>query len=290
MKKSAVFVLLGQSNAVGHAIPMKKEDIIDKPLKNVYGLSRTKNQTYENNELFWDNYTSYGMNLAEEQDNTYSLANQLAKRWQENIDNGTPMKYEDLYIVQIAIGSQGVTEKYMWYPQRPKKLIGGKHGTVDISLYSFTGHIISMIDDSFKRMGKDYEIIGLHWRGGEEDAYEDIATLERVLLPIYEEMIINCNKILNTPPIILHKLYCKDWMLETDESGNRYKNMGYVNSVFEMLRNEFSNVSIFDVKEYPNYISNVRGNGLFIEDAVHYTPEVNDWVAKMIIKNYAKTI
>ena len=51
MKKSAVFILLGQSNAVGHAIPMKKEDIIYKPLKNVYGLSRTKNQTYENKEL-----------------------------------------------------------------------------------------------------------------------------------------------------------------------------------------------------------------------------------------------
>ena len=288
MKKSAVFILLGQSNAVGHDIPMKQEDIIDKPLKNVYGLSRTKNQTYENNELFWEHYTSYGMNLAEEQDNTYSLANQMARRWQDNMDSGTNMKYDDLYIVQIAIGSQGVTEKYMWYPERSKKIIGGKLGTVDISLYSFTGHIFSLIADSFNKMGKEYEIIGVHWRGGEEDAYEEIATLKRVLLPIYEKMITNCNRILNNPPIIIHKLYCKDWMMETDQSGKRYENMGYVNSVFEMLKDEFSNVSIFDVKEYPNYIPNVRGNGLFIQDAVHYTPEVNDWVARTLIKNSTK--
>jgi hypothetical protein len=30
-KKAAVFILLGQSNAVGHGIPMKEEDKIYKP-------------------------------------------------------------------------------------------------------------------------------------------------------------------------------------------------------------------------------------------------------------------
>lgn len=39
----------------------------------------TKNQSFSNAELIWKGYTSFGMNLAEEQDNTYSLANQLAK-------------------------------------------------------------------------------------------------------------------------------------------------------------------------------------------------------------------
>jgi hypothetical protein len=284
MKKAAVFILLGQSNAAGHGTPMKKNDIIDKPLKNVYGLSRTKNQTYENSELFWDNYTSFGMNLAEEMDNTYSLANQLARRWQENADNGAHMKYDDLYIVQIAIGSQGVTEKYMWYPERPKKLVGGKLGIADISLYSFTGHIISMIDDSFKKMGKAYEIIGVHWRGGEEDAQANRSMLEKELSSIYKRMISECNRILNNPPIFLHKLYCKDWMAETDTSGTRYKNMLYINSVFKNMAEIFDNVSVFDVKNCPKYCDNVRGNGIFVDDVVHYTADVNLWVADCIIK------
>ena len=73
--KKAVFILLGQSNAVGHGIPMREEDKIIKPMKNVFGLCRDFNQSFDNTELQWSGYTSFGMNLAEEQDNTYSLAN-----------------------------------------------------------------------------------------------------------------------------------------------------------------------------------------------------------------------
>ena len=73
--------------------------------------------TYDNDKLYWTGYTNYSMNLAEEQDNTYSVANCLAKQWQNEIDNGSNLP--DLYIVHIAIGAQGVTEKYMWYPKRP---------------------------------------------------------------------------------------------------------------------------------------------------------------------------
>ena len=32
MKKIAVFMLFGQSNAVGHAMPMEEKDIIKEPL------------------------------------------------------------------------------------------------------------------------------------------------------------------------------------------------------------------------------------------------------------------
>lgn len=68
--KVAVFILLGQSNAVGHGIPMHEKDIIKKPLKNVFGLARRDNQSYDYDNLYWSGYTSFGMNLAEEQDNT----------------------------------------------------------------------------------------------------------------------------------------------------------------------------------------------------------------------------
>ena len=78
-KKAAVFIILGQSNAVGHALPMKEEDKIPSPLKNVFGLDRKDNQSFDNKALVWSGYTSFGMNLAEEQDNTYSVTNCLAR-------------------------------------------------------------------------------------------------------------------------------------------------------------------------------------------------------------------
>ena len=82
MKKIAVFMLFGQSNAVGHAMPMDEKDYINVPLKNVFGLNRDPNQSYDITELKFTGYTSFGMNLAETQDNTYSVANCLAKNWQ----------------------------------------------------------------------------------------------------------------------------------------------------------------------------------------------------------------
>lgn len=53
MKKVAVFMLFGQSNATGHAVPMEKEDIVDLPLKNVFGLNRNPNQSYDNEEVIF---------------------------------------------------------------------------------------------------------------------------------------------------------------------------------------------------------------------------------------------
>ena len=73
-KKAVVFIILGQSNAVGHGIPMCEEDRILAPFKNVFGLSREDNQSFDNTTLTWSGYTSFGLNLAEEQDNAEYLA------------------------------------------------------------------------------------------------------------------------------------------------------------------------------------------------------------------------
>ena len=73
--KVAIFMLFGQSNATGHGVPMSDTDIIKEPLKNVWGLNREPNQSFDTERLKFSRYTSYGMNLAENQDNTYSVAN-----------------------------------------------------------------------------------------------------------------------------------------------------------------------------------------------------------------------
>ena len=107
--KNAVFIMLGQSNAVGYATLMPESERISTPLKNVFGLNRDNNLSFDNNSLVWTNYTSDGTILGEENDHTYSISNCLAQFWQNAIDEGKPLP--NLYIITIAIGAQGVTEK-----------------------------------------------------------------------------------------------------------------------------------------------------------------------------------
>lgn len=285
-KKAAVFILLGQSNAVGHGTPMREEDVIKSPLENVFGLSRENNQSFDNTHLVWSGYTSFGMNLAEEQDNTYSVANCLAALWQKHVDDGNRYELPDLHIVQIAIGAQGVTEQYMWYPAREKKLVGGKLATVDISLFPFTAHVFSLLDESLSKRGYDYDVIGLHWRGGENDVTASAEYLSEHLAPIYRHIFDEFNRLLDSPPTVLHKLVCHDRMNELDPSEKQLENMHTINGVFDQLAKEYPNVSVFDPRRAPQYQPDVRGNGLFIDDVVHFTPEVNAWVAQDIFNTY----
>ncbi len=283
-KKVAVFIILGQSNAVGHGIPMAPEDVIRDPLPNVYGLSRELNQSFDHTELVWSNYISAGMNLGEAQDDTYSIPNLLARTWQNGINAGADVP--DLYIVHIAIGAQGVSEKYMWYPDRPPVMIPGGPFEVDISLFPFTMHILSLLDDSFGSTGMEYEVIGLHWRGGEQEVLVDREYLETRLKGIYERMVDGFNEVLGAPPIYFHLMACPDAMANFDSVGTALSNMHYINGIFEELCRKYGNLSLFDPKTLPQYVPNVRGNGLFIEDMIHYTKEVNRQMAEDILRDY----
>ena len=287
MKRISVFLLFGQSNAVGHHIPMQEGDKIIKPLKNVFGLHRDKNQSFDNQRIFWSGYTSGGMNLAEEQDDTYSVANCLAGYWQNEIDKGTDLP--DLYIVQIAIGAQGISEGQMWNPNYEKILIPGKLGTVKISLYLYALHILSLMQKSFDDLGVEPDFIGLHWRGGEQEWRCEREYLEREIKSLYEKMFHGFYSALEKQvPVVLHKFAGKDYCMEHDSTGKMLNNMNYINRVFEELCEENSNISVFDVTNAPFYIENIRGNGLFIEDGAHFTPDTNKWVAEEILKEYAQ--
>lgn len=277
-KDAAVFILMGQSNAVCFATSMTEEDKIREPLKNVFGLDRKYNLSYDNQELTWSGYTSHGTILGEGNDHTYSVANCLARLWQQQIDQN--MDLPDLYIIHIAIGAQGVTKDYMWYPKREKKLIPGPLGTVDISLYPLAIHIFSLLDDSFQKLEKDYEILGLHWRGGEEDTCSTEEELKHTLLGIYERMFQGFYESLKTtPPLTLHRIICAERMMDLDPSGKSLKNMHYIDEIFQKLEQDHENISVFDICQAPHYTTDTRQHGIFVEDAVHYTPRTNQWVA-----------
>ncbi len=285
--KAAVFILLGQSNAVGHGVPMKDEDKITVPMKNVFGLSRELNQSFDNDTLNWTGYTSAGMNLAEQQDDTYSVANLLAKIWQGEIDTGNSSELPDLFIVHIAIGAQGITQGYMWNPEYEKILIPGAPTKVKISLYPYTLHILSLVRKSLFALGKIPEAIKMHWRGGENDVTASDAELESALKPLYEKMISEFSSVLGeNTETVLHRLVCYERQLRDDPSGVQLNKMNFINSVFEKLATENEDISIFDVRNAPHYVPDIVGNGIFRSDVVHYTPEVNQWVAQQIFEGY----
>ena len=291
MKKTdaAVFMLFGQSNAVGHILPMRQEDTIRRPLKNVFGLSRTLNQSFDIKELQWTGYTSHDMNLAETQDDTYSIANCLAQLWQERVDAGEDLP--DLHIVHIAIGAQGITEKFMWYPDREKKMIPGSLGTVDISMYPFALHILSLLKDSFAKLGKTYEIMGMHWLGGAEDMTIPVEDLNRVLDGLYLRLFRQMREAAGQNfTVILYKLEYPDRAMDMDPSGNYLKQMYFVNGTFELLSRTCECVSVFDNRMIPFYDPYVRGNGLYQNvDVVHHTEQTNRWITQWILSEYRKT-
>ena len=278
---AAVFVILGQSNAVGHATPLAQEDLITEPMKNVFGLHRKNNQSFNIKELVWAGYTNEGTNLGEEQDYVYSLSNCLANYWQDHIDAGNEKNLPDLYIINISIGAEGVTGNYMWNPNRPEKLIPGKLGEVNISLYPFTQHIFSLVDESFRAKKLDYEFVGVHWRGGENDISSILADPFIDLEGIYTTMLEGFNESLGNPPIVLHKIVCKDRM-----QGPKLKIMEDGNVMFDKFAEKYDNITTFDTRNYPEYDPNVLCENLFQADMIHYTAEVNKWVAQEIFNNY----
>ena len=284
-KPCSVFILLGQSNAVGYSTLLPKEDRMELPLKNVFGLTRENNLSYDNQELTWTGYTSHGTILGEENDHTCSVSNCLARCWQDAINEGADLP--DLYILNISIGAQGVSPKYMWYPKREPMLVPGPLGTANISLCSFSNHIFSLLDDSFQKLGKSYEIMGIHWRGGENDMTLPKEELTGTLKPIYQDLFKSFYDSLGqVPPVILHKLICEERAMVLDPTGEDLKSLHYIDTIFHELIEENENISLFDVRKAPHYIPDTRQHGIFLEDVVHYTPETNQWVAKEILKMY----
>lgn len=299
VNKAAVFILLGQSNATSHRAYMVEEDKIIDPMKNVFGLRWQENQSYDSSELVWSGYTSHSMNLGEWQDHTYSISNCLAKLWQKAVDQGAQLP--DLHIIHISIGGQSLSpaelfpkdgaSRDMWDPDRKEHLFPGRlEDSVDISLYPLTRHVFSLVEDSFRKMGKEYEVIGMHWRGGESEYLVKKEELERYLPGLYERFFDGLYKSLGAvPPVVLHRMACDSLMTELDSSEEYGESFCYINQVFDKLSQTYDNMSVFDVRQYPGYNPDSRTRGLFQADACHFLSEVNQWVTEQFFAEFQKT-
>ena len=288
-RKASVFILLGQSNAVGHNLPMASEDKIKEPLTHVFGLSREKNQRLDIDKLTFSGYLSAGMNLAETQDDTYSLANSLAALWERAA--GRNPSLPDLYIVQIAVGAQGVGREYMWNPDYPVKLVPGPLGTVRISLFPYTERILSKIKPYFDEHGIEYDILGLHWRGGENDTGNGMP--DKVIpeiKPVYNSIFdMFARSLGEMPPTVLYEIrYGGKNDLRTDGVNVDYMNTTAlaVNEMFREFAYDNSKITTFDPFSLSLYNKDepLTWNIFKEDDGVHYTAEANREIASRIME------
>jgi hypothetical protein len=105
-------------------------------------------------------------------------------------------------------------------------------------------------------------------------------------MSIYTEIFDAFNDILNDPPIVLHKIVCSDHVNKRDPSGGMHQRMGYINEVFLRLAQHYPNLTLFDPTKAPQFDPSAYGNGIFLPDAIHFTAEVNRWVAECILQKY----
>lgn len=274
-----LLIVLGQSNAHAHATHLPESEIIREPLKNVHGLTREYNQYYDLTDVTWSGFTTGGMNLGEDQDDTCCLANYFAAMWQRAIDGGA--KLPDLYIIQISIGAQGIAPYEvngwnMWYPMREPKLKPGKLWECDISLYPLTTEILSLAVMNIITAGKKPQVIGLHWNQWETEAHTGSKALNEAR-DNFRNLFwgfftaLGSNEHGDNIPLYLYR------PLSENYEPNRIVKL---NDIFDGFAKEYDDCRILDLRDSALYNDTPHTHGIFQDDGIHYKPESHHWFAE----------
>ncbi len=280
--KAAVLFINGQSNAHAHQQLLGENDIIKKPLRNVFSLDRDPNQSFDINDVIWSGFESSGKNLGETQDNTANLAYFFAKRWQSEIDSGKDLP--DLYIVQISIGSQGIING-MWNRDKEKIIKPGILGQVDISLLPFALHINRLVIKNLRNAGKNPEVIGWHWIGSEQEIWHEAYLREDFSKRYdfhFDSMIESMG---GEVPLYLYKICVRPACEKFDLPGEAED---YINA--EIVRQaKRLDGKIVDARFSPYWDEeDNETHGIFAPDRGHYLAKVQNWFADIFFEEVVR--
>ncbi|MBE6911594.1 MAG: hypothetical protein E7473_03625 [Ruminococcaceae bacterium] len=280
--KAAVLFISGQSNATAHQQFLAEEDKVLVPMKNVFGLDRNPNQSFDISDVVWSGWTSGGKNLGETQDHTASLAYFVAKKWQAAIDEGKNLP--DLYIVQLSVGSQGIING-MWNRDKEPIIKPGILGEADISLLPLALHIQSLALKNLRESGKNPEVIGWHWLGCEQEVWYE-AYLREDFKERYDYHFDVMRKSMGGDvPTYLYKVVVRGG-LERFELPLEAEN--YINAEIERQANRFG-AKLIDPRNSPYWDSNDNlYYGVLASDRAHYVPKVQEWFADEFIGEILK--
>ena len=274
-----LLIVMGQSNAHAHATRLPEDEIIRTPLRNVHGLSREYNQFYDLTDVTWSGFTTGGMNLGEDQDDTCCLANVFAAKWQKAIDDGAELP--DLYVIQISVGGQGIAEFEvhgwnMWYPMRAPRLKPGVFGVCDISLYPLATDILSLAMMNLITSGKTPRVIGLHWNQWETEADTGSKALNDAEAN-YKNLFWGFFTALGSDesgagiPLYLYRPLCETLPPERTKK---------LSELFDTFTGRYADCRIMDARESGFYDDTPKTHGIFQPDGGHYLPEVHRYFAE----------
>ena len=271
--KAAVVFLSGQSNATAHKQFLAEEDRIYEPMKNVFGLDRNPNQSFDIDDVVWSGWTSGGKNLGESQDHTASFAYFLAKMWQAAIDEGKDLP--DLYIVHISIGSQGIING-MWNRDKERILKPGSGAEIDISLLPLALHVQSLAMKNLREAGKNPEVIGWHWIGSESEIGKE-AYLRDDFRDRYDYHFDVMRKSMggDVPTYIYRICVLRD----CEKYGIPTESEAAVNAELEREAERIG-ATLVDPRNSPFWRDDEFLFGVLYEDNAHYLPFVQEWFAK----------
>lgn len=271
--KAAVLFISGQSNATAHQQFLAENDKVLIPMKNVFGLDRNPNQSFDISDVVWSGWTSGGKNLGETQDHTASLAYFVAKKWQAAIDEGTCLP--DLYIVQLSIGSQGIING-MWNRDKERIIKPGILGEADISLLPLALHIQSLALKNLRESGKNPEVIGWHWLGCEQEVWYEAYLREDFKERYDYHFDVMRESMGGDIPTYLYKTVVRGGLerfelpLESEDC---------INAEIERQANRFG-AKLIDPRNSPYWDSNDNlYYGVLASDRAHYVPKVQEWFA-----------
>ena len=272
MQQVSVKFVFGQSNAVAAQAALPEEKRIRQPLTRVFTLPRVPNQAYSPAPVVWQGYTSFDTNLGETQPDNGCFSTEYARLWQQ--DAGLP----PLYIITMAIGAQGVTSRFMWYPERERRLVPGTAGTADVSLYPLSCDVMRRALDDLRAQGLDPVVSGLEWLGGEEEDGLPLEELDGVLPGIYDRMLRGWREAAGCRlPVYLYHVRSYE---QKRINRNDLRSIGYINDTFDALAASDPDVFTVDPCGCPLYDPSAQNSGLYFPDLVHYLPEVNLWLAR----------
>ena len=271
--KAAVLFINGQSNATAHQQYLAEEDKILTPLKNVFGLDRDPNQSFDIDDVVWSGWTSGGKNLGESQDHTASLAYFVAKKWQAAIDSGKDLP--DLYIVQLSIGSQGIING-MWNRDKERIIKPGILGETDISLLPLALHINKLAMKNLRDAGKNPEVIGWHWLGCEQEVWYEAYNRDDFCERYDYHFDVMRKSMGEEVPTYLYKIVARGGLerynlpLEAEDIIND-----------EIVRQaERIGAKLVEPRECPYWDAGDNlYYGVLASDRAHYVPKVQEWFA-----------
>ena len=276
MQQVSIKFVFGQSNVIASQVPLGEAERIRQPMTGVFTLPRVPNQAFSPAPVVWEGYTSNDVNLGVTQPDTGCFSTEYARLWQAALNAGKPLP--PLYIITIAIGGQGVTERFMWYPERERRLIPGPHGEADISLFPLSCDVVGRALEDLRARGLSPVVSGLEWLGGEEEDGLAFEELDGVLPEIYRTLFRGWRSAAGCRvPIYLYHVRSYE---QKRVNRNDLRSIAYINDTFSMLARTGPDVFTVDPCGCPLYDPSVQNSGLYFGDLVHYLPGVNRWLAR----------